>query len=90
MSKVVLAGESLPLHIASAFARAKPYVFETGAKGYHNGVLSAAVIGALRKRGFLTGPCSTKVSIPGDGCGQRTVSLLTRKGMQALEEFAGG
>jgi hypothetical protein len=79
------AGERLPRSVADAFRSASPYLTEGGGRAYHNGILAAAVIGALRKRGFLTsghGPVAI------DGC-QRTISLLTIKGAAALEDLKG-
>jgi hypothetical protein len=48
------------------------------------GLLPAATIGALRKRGFLT-PAHRPIEVNGQ---QRAISLVTEKGLQARKELA--
>lgn len=81
--KLKLAGELIPANVAEAFRNAVPHRTDGGAWAFHNGILAAGQIGALRKRGFLTGGYGP-VTIDGQ---QRTISMLTEKGRQALCEL---
>jgi hypothetical protein len=80
---IKLAGKSIPASVALPFREAKPFMTDGGATAYHNGHLAAAVIGALRKRGFLT-PGYGPVTV--ESGQRRTISMLTELGVQALAE----
>lgn len=77
-----LAGVLISRAAAEAFGAAEPTRVGHGL-AYHQGNLSGTVIGALRKRGFLTPGCGP-VEIDGQ---QRTVSFITDAGHTALRQW---
>jgi hypothetical protein len=81
-NSIRLAGELTPRTVAEAFASAEPTKVGHGL-AYHQGNLSGTVIGALRKRGFLT-PGYGPVDVDGQ---QRTVSFITDAGHTALRQY---